>query len=88
MPARLLKKLLASNALLRRNSYAEPWNWLVPDFDTKFITPPPACPYSGLKPLVSTVNSVIASSEGEFVETQLFCSARVVFADTPSRFVP
>ena len=30
------------------------------------MTPPPACPYSALKPLVSTVNSVSASTEGVF----------------------
>ena len=88
MPARLLKKLLASKSLLRRNSYAEPWKSLLPLLDTKFIKPPPAWPNSALKPLVSTENSVIASSEGALVETQLLESARVVLAEIPSRLVP
>src|SRR3954468_17208586 len=88
MPAALLKKRLASRALLRRNSYKEPCAWLVPDFDENVMTPPEACPYSALKPLVSTANSVTASSEGAFEETQLCDSARVVLAETPSSVVP
>ena len=54
-------------------------DWLVPDLEEKVITPPPAWPYSALKPLVSTVNSVIASSDGAFEETQLCreCAAGV-----------
>src|SRR5690242_20277009 len=87
-PAALLKKLFESKSLLRRYSYAEPWNWFVPDFETNVITPPPECPYSALNPLVSTVNSVMASTEGEFDDTQLLLSAREVFVDTPSRVVP
>ena len=40
------------------------------------MTPPPAWPYSALKPLVSTVNSVMASTDGAFDDTQLFDRAR------------
>ena len=43
----------------------EPWNSLVPDLEENVMIPPAACPYSALKPLESTVNSVIASTEGE-----------------------
>ena len=60
----------------------------MPDFDENVMTPPPAWPYSALYPLVSTVNSVIASIEGAFDATQLFDSARVVFVETPSSVVP
>src|SRR5690242_8171938 len=57
----------------------------VPDFEIKLIAPPPAAPYSALKPLVSTVNSVSASIDGVFVATQELLKARVVFAEMPSR---
>ena len=36
----------------------------MPDFDANVMLPPPAWPNSGLNPLVSTWNSVIASSDG------------------------
>ena len=84
MPARLLNQSLASKSVLRMNSYAEPWNWFVPDFATNIITPPPAWPYSALNPLVSTVNCVMASTDGAFEVTQFFCSAREVSIETPS----
>ena len=61
---------------------------MVPDFEAKLMMPPEACPYSALKPLVSTVNSVTASIDGEFTATQLWLNARVVFAVTPSSVVP
>ena len=60
----------------------------MPDLVTKVMTPPPAWPYSALKPLVSTVNSVIASTEGALEATQVFCRAREVSTETPSRVVP
>src|SRR5437588_763921 len=43
----------------------------------KLIAPPPAAPNSALNPLVSTVNSVSASSDGVLVATQELLSARV-----------
>src|ERR1039457_5193169 len=63
----LLQKPLASRSWLRRNSNALPWNWFVPDFETKLSVPPEALPVSALKPLASTVNSVRASTEGLFI---------------------
>src|ERR1035438_1528064 len=65
----LLKKPLASRSWLRRNSNALPWNWLVPDFETKLSVPPEALPVSALKPLDSTLNSVRASTDGLFIAT-------------------
>src|SRR6266404_862619 len=88
IPRALLKKLFASSALLRRNSYPVPWYWLVPDLEAKLMMPPVAWPNSALNPLVSTVNSVIASMDGALTATQLFVRARVVLAETPSRLVP
>ena len=44
-PERFEKKLLAFNALLRRNSKALPWKLLVPDLVTVVIIPPPLRPY-------------------------------------------
>ena len=75
-------------ASLRTNSYSVPWRLFDPDFETKLISPPPACPYSALKPFVSTANSVIASSEGVFTDTQELDNARVVLAEMPSRLTP
>ena len=43
------------------------------------MTPPPAWPYSALKPLVSTENSVSASTEGVL---------RAASAVSPERLVP
>ena len=60
----------------------------MPLLDAKLIMPPPAWPYSALKPLDSTVNSVIASTDGVLTATQEAVSARVVLAETPSRLVP
>ena len=51
----------------------------MPDFEANVIMPPPACPYSALNPLVSTVNSVSASTEG------VLSAASSV---SPERFVP
>src|SRR5256884_8936833 len=48
-------------------------------------------PYTTLfrsNPLVSTVNSVTASSDGALEDTQLTCSARDVLAEIPSSVVP
>jgi len=52
--------------------------WLVPDLETKDTTPPPARPYSALKPLVSTRNWLMASSEGAFTAAQVVELARLV----------
>ena len=60
----------------------------MPLFEEKLIIPPPAWPYSALKPFDSTVNSVIASTDGVLTATQEAVRARVVFAETPSRLVP
>ena len=52
------------------------------------ITPPPAWPNSGLKPLVSTENSVIASSDGVRNAVSVVSALRFVFTDTPSSVAP
>src|ERR1700675_4288961 len=56
------KKFRASRPLLRRNSYAEPWNEFVPEREIPLTTPPELLPYSAEKLLVSTENSWIAST--------------------------
>src|SRR5579885_2634639 len=88
MRRRASKNPRASKSSLRAYSYTSPWKSFVPDFEMKLMAPPPAFPYSALKPLVSTVNSVSAPSEGVLVATQEFDSARVVLAEMPSRLTP
>jgi len=60
--AALSKKFAASRALLRKNSYALPWNWLVPERVTALMTPPEVLPYSADILLVSTENSSMEST--------------------------
>ena len=60
----------------------------VPDFDAKVMPPPPAWPNSGLKPLVSTANSVIASRDGVRNAVSVISACRLVLTDTPSRVAP
>src|SRR5438067_1940995 len=38
----------AESALTRLYSYADPWNWLVPDLSTTFVTAPAARPNSAV----------------------------------------
>src|SRR3954447_20858055 len=80
-PDRLLKKSFAFSTRLRRNSYALPWNWFVPDLVAMLTTPPEKRPNSGVTELLSTRNSWIASwtgtMPGEFAFT--------VFSGAPSR---
>ena len=58
-----LKKPVAFSAVLRLNSHAVPWNWLVPLRKLALMTAPPARPNSALKLLVWTLNSSTASGE-------------------------
>ena len=60
----------------------------MPDFEAKVMPPPPACPNSGLNPLVSTENSVIASSDGVRNAVSVMSACRLVFTDTPSSVAP
>ena len=84
-PSALLKKLFESKASSRMNSNTLPRNWLEPERDTKLTAPPPAWPNSALKPLVSTANSVMASTDGELSVVQRRCSNGAPgVADTPS----
>ena len=58
---------------------------LEPERDTKLTAPPPAWPNSALKPLVSTANSVMASTDGELSVVHSRCSNGAPgVADTPS----
>ena len=52
------------------------------------MAPPPACPNSGLKPLVSTENSVIASTEGVRNAVSTTSALRLVFTEMPSSVAP
>jgi hypothetical protein len=61
---------------------------LVPDFDANVMPPPPAWPNSGLKPLVSTANSVIASSDGVRNAVSVMSAWRLVLTETPSSVAP
>src|SRR5438067_13903057 len=60
---RALKKSRASNTLLRRYSYAEPWNWFVPPFVVTFTSDPGLRPFSAEYGLVDTLNSWMASTD-------------------------
>ena len=66
--------------MLRRNSNALPWNWFVPDLETKLMVPPEAWPDSALKPLASTLNSVRASTDGENLAAASPCVGAVLTA--------
>ncbi len=88
MPFFVSKNDLVSNASLRWNSYTEPCNLLVPDLDANVMPPPPACPNSGLKPFVSTANSVIASSEGVRKAVSVVSALRFVLTEMPSSVAP
>src|ERR1700732_943621 len=55
------KKLEASSALFRMNSYTLPWNSLVPERVIALITPPEERPYSAGYVLLRTENSETAS---------------------------
>ena len=68
--------------------YSEPWKLLVPDFDANVMAPPPACPNSGLKPLVSTENSVMASTDGVKNAVSTVSAFRFVFTEMPSNVAP
>ena len=59
-----LKNGRAFNFVLRRNSYAEPWNVFVPERVVTLITPPRFLPYSAPNRLVSTLNSLRNSRLG------------------------
>ena len=61
---------------------------LVPDLEANVIAPPPACPNSGLKPLVSTENSVMASTDGVRNAVSLVSALRFVFTEMPSSIAP
>ena len=52
------------------------------------MAPPPAWPNSGLKPLVSTENSVMASTEGVRKAVSTTSALRFVFTEMPSRVAP
>src|SRR5947207_14519393 len=80
LPPALAKKSFAFNTLLRRNSYAEPWKELVPDFVDRLITPPANRPYSGPRLFVWTLNSSMASCVGITVTTFRYAP----FVGTPS----
>src|SRR3954452_8437534 len=54
----------ASNALFRTNSQPEPWNSLVPDFETRLTTPPITPPNSVFSLCDCTLNSLTASIIG------------------------
>ena len=58
------KGLRESNASLRRNSQTAPWKSLVPDLETRLITPPRTPPYSALSLWDCTLNSCTASTIG------------------------
>ena len=60
----------------------------MPDLETNVMTPPCAWPYSALNPFVSTVNSVMASTDGALVATQLMSWVEVSAAETPSSVIP
>ena len=61
---------------------------LVPDLDANVMAPPPACPNSGLKPLVSTENSVMASTEGVRNAVSVVSALRFVLTEMPSSVAP
>ena len=52
------------------------------------MAPPPAWPNSGLKPLVSTANSVIASTDGVRNAVSTVSALRFVFTEMPSSVAP
>ena len=52
------------------------------------MLPPPAWPNSGLKPLVSTENSVIASSDGVRNAVSPVSALRLVLTEMPSSVAP
>ena len=58
------KKERASRASFRKFSKNEPWYLFAPERSTMFITPPAMRPYSAENPLVSILNSCIASRLG------------------------
>ena len=58
------KKLLASNAVLRRNSYTSPWKRFVPDLVTAAMLPPELRPAEASYMLVCTMNSWSESIAG------------------------
>src|SRR5258708_297638 len=62
VPVASFCSVLAERYETRLNSYADPWNALVPDLVTTLTTPPLARPYSAPKLFVSTVNSCTESS--------------------------
>src|SRR2546426_9959051 len=55
------KKPRASSFSLRRYSYTDPWNWLVPDRVVNVTTPSPDRPYSAGGETVTILNSATAS---------------------------
>src|SRR3982751_3198215 len=58
------KKLRASSLSLRRNSHTSPCHWFEPDFVTRLIVAPEACPYTPELIPDSTFISAIASGGG------------------------
>src|SRR5580658_10399959 len=62
IPYALSLKLLEAKSETRLNSYAVPWNWLVPDLVVTLITPASARPYSAVKLLVMMPTSWTESS--------------------------
>src|ERR1039458_8309914 len=66
----LSKKPRASRTVLRKNSYASPWNSLVPPLVTTLTTEPELRPYSASKVLVSTRNSSMVSGDGSIAGTE------------------
>src|SRR5215471_2070504 len=80
------KKLRASTASLRRNSKAVPWILLVPERMVAFTTAPAEWPYSAEYVLVSTLNSISASTEGWMTTLLLFeRSGILALLSIPSR---
>src|SRR5262245_40823500 len=88
MPLVASKYPFLSSASWRKNPYTEPDRLFVPDFDANVMLPPPAWPNSGLNPLVSTWNSVIASSDGVRNAVSTVSPCRLVLTEMPSSVAP